>query len=603
MTDLGLEAATRGATKRTTATSSRDARPADRVERDFKAAATGADRGHHRSGDLVGVRLCGVISGSYHIGFRGRQGCPGWITLSTRQRAALRGVVAIENQEPIDGTNGHDSEQAAGARRATGSMRKTALTGGRWRALEGLALQGLQAASTMVFARLLTPDDFGIVAVVSLVLVLFAILTNIGFGASILRRDTVDQDYLSSMFWSSSLLGLTASVAAALLSPAFASLAGNPAATPYIVVASVTVLFGMVNSVPGAVLLRQYRFRDTSAVAIAGFVGYMVIAITLAASTDLGAWAIVLGRVVSSAIRLGGQWLMSGFLPSLHLRLADIREDLGFNIAFLGMRGSQYLSKNVDYWYVGWALDPAALGTYYIAYVLPNLLRRRMTTAVSNPLLVTVTGFATDRDRVRRAYLGAIGLITLGAYPVLIGMALVSNELIRVAFGRQWIDAIEPMAILAVAAALNVIGPAGSATLTAIGKPGRNTAVNLAWSLMILVGLAATAVSGGLVAVALVILVTTILSKVLQVSLLRRPLGLQWSAVLRSIWPATASCLVMTAVVLVARLVIGDLVGTLTRLAVLTGIGAAAYIGFGFVAFRQVFIGASRDIRAVFVKG
>jgi O-antigen/teichoic acid export membrane protein len=494
-------------------------------------------------------------------------------------------------------------EQVAAMGRAAGSMRTVALTGGRWRAIEGVAVQLLQILSTMALARLLTPEDFGIVAVVTLVLLLFSLLTQFGFGASVVRRDSVDQGYLSSMFWASSLLGFAAALLATVLAPVFASLAGNAEAAPYLAVASLTLLFGMVRSVPRALLLRGFRFRETSAISVLGFVGYMAIAITLAATTDLGAWAIVAGRVGSAAFQLTAQWIVSGFLPSFHLRRSEVREDLGFNAAYLGMRGSQYLAKNVDYWYAGAALGPAALGNYYIAYVLPNLIRRRMTDAVSSPLFVTVSGFASDRERVRRAYLGAARLISLGAYPVLIGMALVAGDLMRVAFGQQWEDAIEPMAILAVAAALNVIGPVGSAILNAIGKPSRNIVMYLAWTAMILVGLALTIDAGGLTAVALVVLVATFLSKVFQVALLRGPIGLGWGSVLGAVWPATATSVVMAGAVFATRWLISGLDSEIIRLVLLVAVGAAVYLGFGFLAFRRVFKDASGDLRTMFVGG
>ena len=515
-----------------------------------------------------------------------------------------RGVRAVTDGEKSSGTRqGRDLEEVAAVRRAAGSMRTVALTGGRWGAIEGVALQALQVLSTMALARLLTPDDFGIVAVVSLVVVLFGIVTNAGFGASVVRRQHIDQAYLSSMFWVSSLVGVGALIAATLLAPVFASLAGNPAATPYLAVASLSLLFGLVVSVPRSLLLREFRFKETSSAAVGGFVLYMAIAIPLAALTPLGAWAIVLGRVGSSAFRMGAQWIMSGWLPSFHLRWSEIREDLGFNAAFLGMRGSQYVAKNVDYWFVGSMLGSAALGTYYIAYVLPDLLRRRMTAAVSSTLFVTVSGFATDRMRVRRGYHDSVRLITLAAYPVLIGMALLSNELIRVAFGSQWLDAIEPMAILAVAAAVNVIGPVGSSILTALGMPSRNIFVNLTWAAMIVVGLSFTIQEGGLIAVAIVVLIGSAAARVLQIGLLRGPISLRWGSVFGALWPAAATTIAMSVAVYGTRLLIEDLGSVVVRLVILVAVGIVSYFGFGFLAFRSVFSGASKDLKTMLVGG
>jgi O-antigen/teichoic acid export membrane protein len=298
---------------------------------------------------------------------------------------------------------------------------------------------------------------------------------------------------------------------------------------------------------------------------------------------------------------MSGNWIVSRFLPAWHVKWLEIREDLAFNVSFLGMRGSQYLAKNLDYWVVGAVLGSASLGTYYIAYVLPNLLRRRMTSVVASPIFTTVASFAEDRSRVQRAYLEAVRSITLAAGPILIGMALLSDDLIRVAFGEKWLAAIEPMAILAVAAAINVIGPVGSAILTAIGKPARNIVVNLTWSAAIAVGLWMTIVGRGLTAVAFVVLAATIFSKVIQISLLRGPLKMQWRAALGALAPATFSLAVMAAVVLIAETIMGDDVESFVRAAVLVTIAAATYFAFGFLAFRSAFRNVLRDIKSILV--
>jgi hypothetical protein len=94
-----------------------------------------------------------------------------------------------------------------------------------------------------------------------------------------------------------------------------------------------------------------------------------------------------------------------------------------------------------------------------------------------------------------------------------------------------------------------------------------------------------------------------VLSKILQIVMLRGPIDLHWGPVLGSIWPAMATTTVMAAAVLAARLFIGDLGGSLIRLIVLVVVGALTYVGFGSVAFRRVFASARGDLRTVFFGG
>jgi O-antigen/teichoic acid export membrane protein len=504
----------------------------------------------------------------------------------------------ISDQPPIRGTVVVDSDD-----QAAGSMRTVALKGGRWTAGKAVSVQMLSAVATMILARLLTPEDFGIVAIVTLVLLLFAIVTDVGFGASIVRRESVDSNYLSSMFWASSALGLVTMGLSVIGSTVFATAAGDPAATPYLVVASVILMFRMVATVPRYLLLRRFRFGAAAGAEVGAFALYMALAIPLAAFTPLGAWAIVLGRVAASGCRLTIEWMLSGWWPQMYFRLAEVREDLAFNLGYLGQRVSEYTSQNIDYWLVGAILGTATLGVYYIAYVLPNVLRQRLTTAVDQTLFVTGASFANDRARVSRAYTEALRLAALVGYPMLVGLALVAAEIVPIAFGEQWLDAVAPMSILAIAAAVNIAGPIGSATLAVIGLPHRNIAVNLTSVTLIAVGVAATIRVGELVAVAWVVLGATVVAVLLQMALLLRPLALSWRSVVNSLWPATVAVAVMAAAVFATRAAITSLGGLWFRLSALVIVGVVVYLGLGYVVFRDAFNQAWADLRVVLLLG
>jgi len=484
---------------------------------------------------------------------------------------------------------------------AAGSARAVALYGGRWRALQGVGLQVLSAAATMVLARLLTPDQFGIVAVVTMVVTLFSLLTEVGFNASIIRRREIGSAEVSSLFWAGSAVGVLAAAVVAALSPVFAALAGNPEAAPYLAVGSLGLAIGLVGSVPRALLLRDFRFKATALTTVGGFLVYMAVAIPLAALTPAGAWAIVVGRVAMAGARVAADGVLSGFRPRLVFRWAAVRADWRFNLGYLGMRVSGYLGKNVDYWFVGSALGAAALGSYYIAYVLPNILRKRMTTAVNGTLFVTLADFHEDRRRVARAYRESIRFVTLAAFPLLVGLALVAPEVVAVFFGSRWLAAVRPMAILSVAAAADSLTPVGSAVFTAIGHPGRNALVSLLRAGVIAAGLFVVVARGDLGLVAVVVLGATLAAVVVQVAFLRPLVRLTVRDVPEAILPAAVSTGVMVvAVEAVTSVLPGDLTAGLVLL-VSVGVGAAAYLGSGFLLFSRAFRAAGTDLLAVLV--
>jgi PST family polysaccharide transporter len=462
-------------------------------------------------------------------------------------------------------------------------VRRRAAEGSRWGVISGLCEQVGSSAATIVLARLLDPSAFGVVAAATLVVNLLHVFGNVGFGAALIKRDEIDEPAASTTFWASTGLGLALTLVCAAASPLLARALGQPAITWYVVALSPLLVISMVSNVSEALLLRSLRFKWVYTADISNVVVYAGATIALAA-LDVGAWSMVWGRllaeVVSTLLRLGS----ARFRPRRAFDLRSIRQDLRFNGGYFASSSVSFLNKNIDYWAVSAWLGRGPLGLYYVAFVLPNILRQRMTWLAAEILFPVMARARHDHDRLVGLYREATQFLTFVAAPLLVGVALTAEPVIGIAFGAdRWAGAVAPLQMLAIAAAVEAATQSAGTLFLAIGKPGL-MARALVWRLgLAAVGIAAAlSIERSITAVAAAVAAASVASSVVLFRATRAHIGVgfvAWARWLRVPLGATA---VMTGSVLLLDLGIGDLhLGV--RAAAMSATGAAAYLGASFV--------------------
>jgi PST family polysaccharide transporter len=376
-----------------------------------------------------------------------------------------------------------------------GGVRGIAVSGARWGVVSAIAEQGGSLLSTAVLARLLTPGDFGVVAAVTIVVTLLALLGSVGFGASLIRRDDVDEELLSSTFWAATGVGLALTAVGVVGAPVFARMLGQPDIGPYIAAISPLLLVSMLSNVSEALLQRRLQFSAVYTADVLAIVVNVAVSIG-AAVAGAGAWALILGRLAGAAGGTVYRIVASRWVPSRRFSWAVVRADLGFNLGFLGIGLGGFANKNLDNWVISRTASAASLGSYYVAYVVPNILRQRMTW-LSNELVFPMLSRAEGPDAQRRMYERMIALLTMLAFPVLVGVAAVAPEVIAVGFGDQWSDAVAPLRILSLAAAADVLVATATPVFLSRGRPGVANRIAAGRLAVLVVGLVLAVRAGG----------------------------------------------------------------------------------------------------------
>lgn len=435
--------------------------------------------------------------------------------------------------------------------------------------------------ATVILARVLTPGEFGLVAITQSVLGVTALVSLAGINAALVtRRDGVDRA-ASTFFLLAAALAVVSIGGAVLLATPLTAALGQREAGPYLATLSASFAADLLALVPLGLLQRYMRFGWLNGAQAAGAGVYFTGEIALALLGN-GAWSVILAQVAGSVVTLvlamvGARWVPR-HRPDLGAVRGDIRLTAGLGFAQL----LSYLQKNVDYWSVSRALGSSVLGVYYIAYVVPNILRLRVSTAMRQVLL---PAFASAPDRTSAAALWrqSLPLVFGVGVPALVGLAAVAPEVVAVFFGRRWGGAAAPLRVLTIATTLDLVMTSVAALATAqrLVRPYVLVLAVRAVATAVL-SVAAVAVFGNATAVAWAVSVAAVIAFALQEVILSPPLQVP----IASVWRPVAGYLALSALMGAAVLVTGRLlteVGAQPWLTLLVAVllGAGLYIGVG----------------------
>ncbi len=297
----------------------------------------------------------------------------------------------------------------------------------------------VQMVATIVLARLLTPGDFGIVAMVTTFSLLLTNVGQMGFPEAVLQREDMDHFLASNLFWINLGIGIILTISFALAGSLLARFYGDPQVAHVAVGTSLTIFLSSLTVMHLALLQRAMRFSAVSAITIVNRVVMVALSIVLAWK-GWGYWALVAGLVAGSLAAAIGAWIACRWIPDLPRRKDGTGSLVKFATHVFGRFTIDYFSHNVDNILVGWRFGPGALGFYKKAYELFILPANQFLSAY--PVGVsTLSRLVRDRAQFRRYLLGGLTVLAFAGMAVGAELTLVGQDVVRLLLGPQWLEA------------------------------------------------------------------------------------------------------------------------------------------------------------------
>jgi O-antigen/teichoic acid export membrane protein len=470
---------------------------------------------------------------------------------------------------------------------ATEDFAVLARSGARWGIIAQVTQQGLSVLATVVLARLLTPTDFGIVTATVTLLQFGQLALSMGWGVAILRKPVLDSAYLSSVFWLVTGVATALTVAVAICAQFLTALIGVSAVAPYLAVLAVSCIPVAAQIVPTSLLQRRLQLRAMHLAGIISVFAYIVVQVVLAV-LGAGAWAVIIGIVTQSFVQFAGVSIASRWRPRLMFCRALIREDLRLAGGLVVFNALNYGVRNADYWVVGRVLGPAALGAYYVAYVLPQILRLRVTWVVGAVLFPVLAHLRSDLERTQQVYAHSVLLGAWIGFPAMGGLAVLAEPVTVTFFGPQWDAAVEPLRWLAFVALIEFVTFAPGVVAQVHGAVHRLLVTNVIRLILLLLAVVVAGNSFRSVgAVAAGVFCATAVFAVYQQLALARPLGLRISPILKDL-SAIALLSTLMGVVVAALVLQTEGWSPILQIVVCTITGAAVYFSVGWLLLRSV---------------
>lgn len=350
----------------------------------------------------------------------------------------------------------------------------------------------LNLISLSVLARLLSPDDYGLVAMVAVCVTFLGVLTEGGLQAATVQRENLNHAQATSLFWMNVVLGSAAALAMLAVSPLLATFYRDPRVLGVAAALAVSFPITALGVQHDAILRRQMRFMAANSIDLLSRVFAVGIGL-LAAFSGLRYWSLVISQLVVPVCATPALWLVCRWRPGAPTRATDVKSLLAYGGFLSGFRLLFILAKGLDTLLIGRYIGPVALGCYSRAFLIVLFPTEQVMTPVSAVAMPTLSRVSGNPERFRRAFLQAYELIGAVSLPAAAFVFAASAWVVRLVLGPQW-EAVVPL-VRWLAPLTLFAGLAGAASWVFIAL--NNTKSLFCWSI-INAGLVVMAVAVGL---------------------------------------------------------------------------------------------------------
>jgi len=330
----------------------------------------------------------------------------------------------------------------------------------------------LNLAATAVLARLLTPNDFGLIAMVVTVTGFISMFKDMGLSMATVQRDRIDHAQASALFWIILAFSGLIAIVTALLAPVVAWFYGDSRLLSIVPVFALGFVCSGLTVQHQALLRRRMLFPALAAIEMGGIVVGLVIGIGMALR-GFGFWSLVgkqLGEQVGTMV---GVWVACRWRPSRPRGASGLGSMLSFGGNLAGFNVLNYVSRNLDNVLLGWRFSPAILAIYSEAYRLLYLPIQQINSPVSSVAIPALSRLQHEPERYREYYRKGLGLVVALGMPAVGFMLAVADEIVLVVLGSQWLMVIPVFRLLGPAAFLGTFNMAAGWVYVSLGETGR----------------------------------------------------------------------------------------------------------------------------------
>jgi len=311
-------------------------------------------------------------------------------------------------------------------------------------------------SGTVVLARLLTPEDYGLIGMVAVFTGFIAVFKDLGLSAATIQRVEVTHGQVTNLFWVNLTLGAASALISVIAAPALASFYGDSRLVAITEVSATGFLLGGLSVQHEALLRRQMRFSGLAVLEVLSMLGAVTVSVTLA-YRGARYWSLVFSQLALATITACGVWMLSGWRPGLPARGSGVRSMLVFGGNLTAFSVINYWARNLDNLLIGRVWGAHQLGLYSRAYQLLLLPIDQVISPITAVAVPALSRLTDSRERYRQAYLRILEKIALLTMPLMAFLIMTSDWVVELVLGPKWLSVSPIFAVLGMSGILQPV--------------------------------------------------------------------------------------------------------------------------------------------------
>ena len=350
------------------------------------------------------------------------------------------------------------------------NLKRKVISGLFWRYMERTLAQGIQLLVTIVLARILMPEEYGTVALISVLINIALVFVQNGFGNALIQKANADSTDFSTAFYFSLGLSLIIYLILYVTAPYVSAFYRNSALTPLIRGLSVSIIIASMGTVQQAYVSRTMQFRKFFFSTLTGTIVSAFTGIG-AALMGLGAWALIIQQLTNQSIDTLILWFTSGWRPTKEFSAKSLRHifTYGWKLLVSGLIDTVY--SNLYTLIIGKKFSAGDVGYYEKGRQFPALIIMNVNATIQSVLFPALSSQQSDRSRTKAMTRRAIKTSTFIIFPCMAGLSVIARPLIALVLTEKWLPAVSYLRFFCL---IYAIWPVHTANLQAINALGRS---------------------------------------------------------------------------------------------------------------------------------
>jgi O-antigen/teichoic acid export membrane protein len=338
-----------------------------------------------------------------------------------------------------------------------------------WKFLERIGVQGLQFIISIVLARLLTPSDYGVVALISIFIQLARVFIESGFGNALIQKKDADDLDFSSVFYLSLFIAIVMYLILFFTAPLIARFYDQKILIPILRVLSLTLIFGSINGLQGTVVsktldFKRFFFSSIIGIAISGVIGLLL------AYKNYGPWALVWQQLSMNIAVTIILWFTVKWRPKLLFSFARLKTLFSFGWKLLVSSLLDTIFRNIHGLVIGKIYSKEMLGIYTRGKQFPEIISTNIDGSIQSVLFPAYSAKNDDINALKNMVRRSITTSSFFMIPAMLGLATIAKPLVMVLLTEKWLDSVPFIQIACIYYSWRTIHTSNLTAINALGR-------------------------------------------------------------------------------------------------------------------------------------